>query len=177
MNAFAFRDAAAVRRMGRFIVIGTCAALIVLSGLVWRMAQNRQADIAALEAAVARAADAGVRGTAPGDTISYYESETSQLAQSQMQSDMQALAEQYQVSLEVIRADQIERLGAQARLALTLNGVVPEHQLGAYLQGLADHRPMIVVETINLRRARSTGRGTDERLLALQLELSGFAKQ
>ena len=60
-------------------------------------------------------------------------------------------------------------------MAMTLNGVVPEEQLGGYLQNLAVHEPMIVVDSINLRRARSTRNGPDERPLAIQLKLSGFS--
>ncbi len=177
MNAFMFRNRAAVRRMGYGIVVGTSVALMVVTGLVWRTAQNKLDDIAALEATITRAQQVQARTTTQGTGVSFYESDTPQLAQSQMQSDMQALADENSVRLEVIRADQIEQVGSQVRMALTLNGVVPENQLGGYLRGLADHEPMIVVDTVNLRRARSSGRGNDERLLAIQLKLSGFATQ
>ncbi len=177
MNAFAFRDAAAVRQMGSALVIGTCLALMAVSALVWSIAQKRAEDIAALEDMVARAEQLSTRPTAPGPGISVYQSDTPQLAQSQMQSDMQELAEEFDLRLEVIRADQIEQLGAQVRMALTLNGVVPEAQLGGYLQGLSQHEPIVIVDSINLRRARSTTRGSDERLLSIQLKLHGFATQ
>ncbi|MFQ1699193.1 GspMb/PilO family protein [Loktanella agnita] len=177
MTGFIFRDTAAVWRMAQIIVLGSCAGLIVLGFWVWGMAADRQSEIATLEARIALAAQVDTQATALGDGISFYESETSQLAQSEMQSDMQDLAEENQVSLEVIRADQIERVGANVRMTLTLNGVVNETQLGGYLRALADHNPMIVVDAISLRRARSVGRGNDQRPLAIQLKLIGFAKQ
>ena len=99
------------------------------------------------------------------------------MSQSEMQSDMQDLAGEFNVRLEVIRADQVEQVANNVRMVLTLNGVVSESQLGGYLVALARHEPMIVVDNIGLRRARSPNRNQDERLLAIQLKLSSYTEQ
>jgi hypothetical protein len=175
MNSFAFHNPALVRRFGTILVVGTSALLIVLALLLANVVLGKYDDIAAQQDTVARAERVAGQQTDSPEAATFYSAETPQLAQSQMQTDMQAIAEQNQVRLEVIRADQIEDLGGSLRMALTLNGVVPESELGAYLTSLASHDPMIVVESVSLRRARAANRNVDSRPLAVQLKLSGFA--
>jgi len=177
MSTFTFHNPALVRRFGTLLVIGTAIGLLILTLIITNVARNKYAAIDSQRDTIARAEAATQNETRAQGAITFYESETPQLAQSQMQSDMQELADQNQVRLEVIRADQVEQLNGSLRLALTLNGVVQESQLGGFLEALASHEPMIVVDSISLRRARSTNRGTDERPLAIQLKLSGFAPQ
>jgi hypothetical protein len=177
MNSFAFHNPALVRRFGTILVVGTSALLIVLAIILANVVRGNYDDIAAQQDTIARAERVTDQQSDRPESTTFYSAETPQLAQSQMQTDMQAIAEQNQVRLEVIRADQIEELGGSLRMALTLNGVVPESQLGAYLTSLASHEPMIVVESVSLRRARATDRRVDSRPLAIQLKLSGFATQ
>lgn len=177
MSEFVFQNPSAVRRVGTTLVIGASVIIVLAALLVWSFVTQRFDNIADLNATIARAEQLSAASQSNSAQISFYQSETPQLSQSQMQSDMQDLAQQYQVRLDVIRADQIEQIAGNVRMALTLNGVVPENQLGGYLQNLAAHDPMIVVDSINLRRARSTRTAPDERPLAIQLKLSGFSTQ
>ena len=177
MSEFVFQNPSVVRRFGSTLVIGASIVIVLAALLVWNFVTQRFDNIADLNATIARAEQLSSASQSNSAQISFYRSETSQLSQSQMQSDMQDLAQQYQVRLDVIRADQIEQLEGNVRIALTLNGVVPESQLGGYLQNLAAHDPMIIVDSINLRRARSSRSSQDDRLLAIQLKLSGFSTQ
>ncbi len=177
MSEFVFQNPSAVRRVGTVLVVGASALIILLALFVWNFVSQRFDNIEDLNATISRAEQLAASSQSNSAQISFYQSETPQLSQAQMQSDMQELAQQYQLRLEVIRADQIEQIEGNVRLALTLNGVVPENQLGGYLQNLAVHEPMIMVDSINLRRARSTRNSQDERPLAIQLKLSGFSTQ
>ncbi len=177
MNSFTFHNPTLVRRFGTLIVIGTSALLIVLAIFIANIAQSTYSEIAQQQRTIAEAQrlqDVDMDGN---EKLTFYRSETPQLAQAQMQSDMQAIAQQNEVRLEVIRADQIEPANGSLRMALTLNGVVLESQLGAYLESFANHSPMIVVESVNLRRARTRNNNIDNRPLAVQLKLSGFVAQ
>ncbi len=177
IDNFTFHNPGLVRRFGTLLVVGTAFVLLLLTLLLTSVARNGYASMDTQRAAIAQAEAATERQGNAGVGITFYESETPQLAQSQMQSDMQALADQNQVQLEVIRADQVEQLQGALRLTLTLNGVVAENQLGGFLESLASHDPMIVVDSIVLRRGRSSSQGIDDRPLAIQLKLSGFTPQ
>lgn len=177
MSVFIFRDPVAPRRFGTSVLFGVSVLLICVSALIWSISARNYAAIADLQSTINRADEINSRRISLANPVSFYQSDTPQLAQAQMQSEMQAVAEEYDLQLEVIRADQIEQIDGHVLMGLTLNGVVPEENLGGYLQALAAHEPMIVVETINLRRARSSNRGADDRPLAIQLKLSGFTAQ
>lgn len=176
MSSFAFYNPALVRRFGTLLIIGTSVIMVLLAVLFANIARSNYSDIADQQETIIMAERAASQQASPDVLSKFYVNDTPQLAQSQMQTDMQALAEQNQVILEVIRADQIEQLSGALRLALTLNGVVLESQLGGYLESLAAHNPEIVVESVSLRRARSTNRQVDDRPLAIQLKLSGFTR-
>lgn len=176
MSSFSFYNPTLVRRTGTLLIIGTSILMVLLTVLFANIARGNYSDIADQQETILLAERAASQQTSPQVLSKFYVSDTPQLAQSQMQTDMQALAEQNRVVLEVIRADQIEQLNGALRLALTLNGVVLESQLGGYMESLAAHEPEIVVESVNLRRARNPNRGTDDRPLAIQLKLSGFTR-
>ncbi len=176
MSSFSFHNPTLVRRCGTLIVVGTAILLILLTLLLANIARGKYADIAQQQETILRAERIASEQVAPAVQAKFYNSETPQLAQSQMQTDMQALAQQNDVRLEVIRADQIEQLNGALRMALTLNGVVLESQLGGFLESLAAHEPQIIVESVTLRRARSNNRSVDDRPLAIQLKLSGFTR-
>ena len=177
MNSFAFHNPTLVRRFGTGLVVGTSIVLIILALLLTNIARGNYANIAAQQEAIVMSERAANTETGETGQITFYTADTPQLAQAQMQSDMQEIAQQSQVRLEVIRAEQIEQLNGSLRMALTLNGVVPENQLGGFLESIAAHSPVIVVESINMRRARARNQGVDTRPLAIQLKLSGFAGQ
>ena len=176
MNSFTFYNPTLVRRIGTALVVGTSALLVVFAVFLANVARGNYDNITGQLETIARAERATADGMPTADP-SFYLADTPQLAQSQMQTDMQALARQNQVDLEVIRAEQIEQINGALRMSLTLNGVVFESQLGAFLNTLATHEPMIVIDSISLRRARSSQRGIDNRPLAIRMKLSGFAAQ
>lgn len=177
MSSFTFHKPQLVRRAGTLLVIGTSIVLLLLTLFLTNIVRAKYQDISEQQQLVMRSERLNTAQAGPTTASTFYSGDTPQLSQSQMQSDMQTLADQNKVILEVIRADQIEELGGALRLALTLNGVVRESELGAYIANLADHEPTIVVESISLRRARTNNRGVDDRPLAIQLKLSGFAAQ
>lgn len=176
MSSFAFYNPTLVRRFGTLLIIGTSILMVLLTVFLANIARGNYSDITDQQETILMAQRATSQQASPQVLSKFYVSDTPQLAQSQLQTDMQALAEQNQVVLEVIRADQIEQLNGALRLALTLNGVVLESQLGGYMESLAAHEPQIVVESVNLRRARNPNRGTDDRPLSIQLKLSGFTR-
>lgn len=176
MSSFTFHNPTLVRWFGTLLVIGTSVFLILLTLLLANVARGNYAEIAEQQETILRAERVASQQVSPEILSKFYTADTPQLAQSLMQTEMQALAQQSQVRLEVIRADQIEQLNGALRMALTLNGVVLESQLGGFLESLAAHEPEIIVETINLRRARSTNRSVDNRPLSIQLKLSGFTR-
>ena len=175
MSEFIFQKPNAVRRFGTGLIILACIVLIALAVMIANTVIARYDRIAELNDTIARAERMSASTSQTDTEFSLYQNETPQLSQAEMQSDMQDLAEANQVRLEVIRADQIEPLPGNVRLILTLNGVVPEENHGAYLISIADHDPMIGVDSVDLRRARTTNRAMGERPLAIQLQLSGFS--
>lgn len=176
MSAFVFQKPNAVRWFGSGLIIAGCLAFIAAAFALSQFVTGRYDNIAQMNETIARAERLDLSAGQEQD-ITLYQNETPQLSQAEMQSDMQELAREHRVLLEVIRADQIEQLPGNVRLALTLNGVVPEEQLGAYLLSIAMHEPMIVVESIDLRRARSSNRALGERPLSIQLKLSGYSSR
>jgi Type II secretion system (T2SS), protein M subtype b len=174
MTGFQFAQPGLPRRVvlgAGYGLAGLCAllALLLISGH-----DNRRAAIAEMEAVIARADDAGPGGAAGLAATAFYTGETPQLAQAALQTDLQALAETHSIEIEVIRADQIEQIDGYIRLNLTLNGLAPETELGRFLHGLAAMEPIVVVEQLTLRRAR-TSRSEAERKIGFQAQLFGLA--
>lgn len=152
---------------------GGLAAALVLFGLLMMSASSARLDnIADKEALIARA-DA-LSGQAAGGLSddAYFPGATPQLAQAAVQTSLQTLAEAYRINIDTIRADEIEQIDGVVRLNLSINGVAPETELGAFLHGLADMTPMVVVEDLSLRAARSS-RTNPERRIAFQASLYG----
>lgn len=149
----------------------TLVALMLIAGH-----DDRRASIAEMEAVVARVEGEGADGGAALGPAAFYTGETPQLAQAALQTDLQSLAEANSVEIEVIRADQIEQIDGFVRLNLTLNGIAPEAELGRFLHGLAAMEPIVVVEQLSLRRARSS-RSEAERNVAFQAQVFGLASR
>lgn len=151
------------------VVLITGAGLILLAGAdSQRAAQAQNRDI------IARAAAANAAGDPALQADQFYKGDTPQLAQAALQTNLQTLAQNFGIEIEVIRADDIEQIDNVVRLNLTLNGVAPEAELGAFLHGLGTLKPAIIVEQLNLRRAR-TSRSESTRKVAFQTQLYGLA--
>jgi hypothetical protein len=178
MSDFRFRQPALPRRIILFAGYGL-VALIGLIGLVLMSgASARKSEIAEMRTVIARA-DAMMQGSENGNGLAdsaFYTGDTPQLAQAILQTNLQNLAEAHDILIEVIRTDQIEQIDGFVRLNLTVNGVAPESELGAYLHGLSALEPIVVIEQISLRRARAT-RSSPERRVSFQLQLYGLSQR
>ncbi|GFE66485.1 type II secretion system protein GspM [Litoreibacter roseus] len=178
MSTFVFRDPNAPRRTVLGLATGVGVAGLLIAVALWSGLQRQATGLTDLRDTIARGeAATASQAQRQANEVSFYIGDTPQLAQTEMQSDMQALAEDHGLKLEVIRADAIEDAGSQIRLGLILNGVIPEANLGTFMTQLEAHRPMILVDEIDLRRARTSARNADTRPLAMQLKLSGFAER
>ena len=176
MSVFHFAQPALPRRVALTAAYGVAGLCTLLALALIAGHDDRRAEIAEMEAVIARAAGAGSAGGTGLPPAAFYTGETPQLAQAALQTDLQALAETHSIEIEVIRADQIEQIDGFVRLNLTLNGVAPEAELGRFLHGLAAMEPIVVVEQLSLRRAR-TSRSDAERKITFQAELFGLANR
>jgi len=176
MSDFKFVRPAQPRRILYVTGIGLAAILALIGAVLWSGASARQSLIADMKATVARAAamdSAAASGLGPD---AYYTGDTPQLAQAALQTTLQQLAEGFGIQIEVIRADEIEQIDNVVRLNLTLNGVAPEAELGAFLHGLGTLKPRVIVEQLNMRRAR-TSRSDPARKVSFQTQLYGMAER
>jgi Type II secretion system (T2SS), protein M subtype b len=174
MSAFVFMKPALPRIVALSAAYGLAGLFTLLALVLMSGNDDRRASIAEMEAVIARAETAAAGGGSGLGPTAFYTGDTPQLAQAALQTDLQALAETHSIEIEVIRADQIEQIDGFVRLNLTLNGVAPETELGPFLHGLASMEPIVVVEQLNLRRAR-TSRTEAERKVTFQAELFGVS--
>ena len=173
MSEFRFQDPSASR--GALHALTGVAAILILLTVwgIWSHVADSKSRIADDRDLIARAeaTTASISGL-PEDA--FYRADTPQLAQAQMQTDLQELAQTHRIGLEVIRADGIEQSGGLIEIGLVLNGVVPEDALGAFLHDLSTAKPVITVQELNLRRARLSNRQAQRRLISFQLKTVGF---
>ena len=102
-----------------------------------------------------------------------YEAATPQLAQAALQNDAQTLAENHGLTVDIIRPEEIDASGSFVAMGLTVSGALSEPALWPFLTEIAAHRPLMLVEEIDIRR----GRGDDRlRLLSITVRLSAFAE-
>ncbi len=173
MSEFRFKNPAAPRRtLGLLVAAGTLG-LVILIAMTILGAQARQARMDDLRAVVLRA-QATEAATPAVSADRYYGGDTPQLAQVAMQTDMQAIAETFDIALEVIRADDIEQADGKIRLGLVLNGAVPEANLGGFLAAIGNHERLVILDELSLRAARSTRRNQAQRRIAFQIRLYGY---
>lgn len=176
MTAFHFAKADLPRRVALGAGYGIAGLCTLLAMFLIAGHDNRQAEIAEMEAVIARADGSLSSGGTGLPPEAFYVGDTPQLAQAALQTNLQDLADTHSISLEVIRADQIEQIDGFVRLNLTLNGLAPEVELGRFLHGLAAMEPIIIVEQLSLRRARTSS--TDvERMIAFEAELFGLSNR
>lgn len=166
--------AVAAARKALTSLLGAALAFLILFAFSSTMAtRSKMADLRHFVNGV----EARSGNTAGPQADLFYVAETLQLAQTQAQTELQTLATANSVRIESIRTDRIEETAGHIRLGLAVSGVVPEAELGAFLAGLVHHEPVLVVEELNLRRARSTGGSRGERTIAFQLTLSGYSQR
>lgn len=176
MSDFRFARPRLPRRVILSIGYGLAGFVTLLALWLASGVSDNRAEMAQARATINRAAASPAGGGAALGADAFYTGDTPQLAQAALQTKLQELAESYGIDIEVIRADQIEQIDGFVRLNLSLNGVAPEEELGSFLHGLAALRPMVVVEELNLRRARNT-RSDVERRVAFQTRLFGLAQR
>jgi hypothetical protein len=176
MSVFHFAQPGLPRRVTLGTAYGVAGFATLLALALIAGHDDRRAAIAEQRAVVARAEAAASGGGTGLPPSFFYRGETPQLAQVALQTDLQALAETHSIEIEVIRADQIEQIDGFVRLNLTLNGVAPEAEIGGFLHGLAAMEPIVVVEQLILRRAR-TNRTEADRKIAFQAQLFGLANR
>ena len=157
---------------------GAVAVIALIGLLAARATFSQQAEIADMQALIAREAASSRTGATTGGLTddAFFTSETPQLAQAMMQTDLQNLADTLGISVEVIRTDQIEQIDGFIRLNLTISGTAPETELGAFLHGIAALEPIVLVDEVTLRPARVTRTSTVRRV-SYQLQLYGLSKR
>ncbi|MEM7719353.1 MAG: GspMb/PilO family protein [Pseudomonadota bacterium] len=175
MSTFHFANPDLPRKLS--LGAGTAlAAVFVLFGLLMMSAANGRLDaIADKETLIARADVMSGRAAGGLSDDAFFPGATPQLAQAAVQTSLQTLAEAHRIDIEMIRADEIEQIDGIVRLNLAINGVAPETELGAFLYGLASMNPIVVIEDLTLRAAR-TSRTNPERRIAFQASLYGAQK-
>lgn len=175
MSGFHFRNPDLPRKVALGFGIGA-AAILALLGVAMVSAANARVDtIATKNDTIARAAAMSNGGLGGLSEDAFFPGATPQLAQATVQTSLQALAETHRVDIEMIRADEIEQIDGVVRLNLAINGIAPEAELGAFLHGIAAMRPILVVEDLTLRVAR-TSRTNPERRVVFNASLYGAQK-
>ncbi|MEM9797761.1 MAG: GspMb/PilO family protein [Pseudomonadota bacterium] len=170
-----FSETRTIQRMrqGLLVASGVILALIVM--LAWMKVAGQRSEMAELRGYVAMA-ETRMEGAIAPEAAQFYSGATLQLAQTEVQTDLQEIAGGHGSRIETVRTDQIEEKGGNIRLGLIVNGVVPEAAVGAFLAEIAGHQPALIVEDLALRRARSSGIGQrDQRMISFQMTLSGYA--
>lgn len=175
MSTFHFANPDLPRKVS-LMAGGVVAGAFVLFGvLMFGAANDRTGSITDKQSVIARAATL-TNGLSNGlSDDAFFPGETPQLAQAAVQTSLQALAQAHRIDIEMIRADEIEQIDGVVRLNLAINGIAPEVELGAFLYGLASMNPIVVIEDLTLRPAR-TSRTNPERRIAFQAGLYGTQK-
>ncbi|MEM7752379.1 MAG: type II secretion system protein GspM [Pseudomonadota bacterium] len=175
MSAFHFANPDLPRRVALCFGGAVAVAIVLFGFIMLGAANNRLGSIADKESIIARAdALSGTLASGLSDDA-FFPGETPQLAQAAVQTSLQGLAEAHRIDIEMIRADEIEQIDGVVRLNLTINGIAPEAELGAFLYGLASMNPIVVIEDLTLRPAR-TSRTNPERRITFQASLYGTQK-
>ncbi|MEM7472994.1 MAG: GspMb/PilO family protein [Pseudomonadota bacterium] len=175
MSSFHFANPALPRQVS-IGLSGAISGALLLFGLIFTFAaQDRARSIADKQTVIARADQIAGSVTGGLSDDAFFPGETPQLAQVALQTSLQTLAEANRIDIDMIRADEIEQIDGVVRLNLAINGIAPEVELGAFLHGLASMKPIVVVEDLKLRPAR-TSRTNPERRISFQARLYGTQK-
>lgn len=147
------------------------AGLAVMAAGLW-MAASQMRGIAELQSRIARVA--ALPDTSAAAQATFLAAESPNIAQTRLQTQIQEIAAAHALEVEVIRSAEIEDQGRTLALGIVLNGVIPEANLAGFLTALETASPVIMVNTLDLRRARATSRRDPTRNLALRLGLTGL---
>ena len=175
MSAFHFAKADLPQTVSLAVWSGIAAIAVGFGLMMLGAANDRLGAIADKSATIARAEAVSGRISGGLADSAFFEGETPQLAQTALQSSLQALAQSHRIDIEMMRADEIEQVDGLVRLNLAINGIAPEAELGAFLYGLASMNPIVVVEGLTLRAARAS-RTNPERRVVFQAKLYGAQK-
>lgn len=175
MSAFHFANPDLPRKVALGFGSAIAAALALFGVIMVSATSARLDDIADKEALITRVATISGQATGGLSEDAFFPGTTPQLAQAAVQTSLQTLAEAHRINIETIRADEIEQIDGVVRLNLSINGIAPEAELGAFLYGLASMNPIVVVEDLSLRAAR-TSRTNPERRISFQASLYGTQK-
>ena len=177
MTQFNFANEAAPIRtllIAKALVIGV---LGFLAFAAWSMIQTNAAEIGNLENVIAQQEVVASQADATADDSDlYYVAETPQLAQAALSDTVQQIADRLGIELEILRAGDTEKVNDLVQLNLVVSGVVPEPALGQFMNEIATVRPVLILEDMNLRRARDLSRAVKVRKVAFQLDLRAFLK-
>ncbi len=164
------RDAPKLAFAGLLAVLGL--VILIIGGRLWGAQGDYRAEVIRSERLIERADEsrAGGGSISFGETA-FYRAETPQAAQAQLQSDMQQLADQHALSIEVMQPGEIEARGDLLRIPLTLNGAISERTLGQFFADLMARQPYVIVEEYAVRRQRGVRPGSGPRLVSLSVKL------
>ena len=148
--------------------------LLLVTFMMLAAIHGKRSDMAELRGLVSQV-EGRSTGSSQGLTVErLYQGETPQLAQVALQTDIQKLAERFEIGIDVIRTDTIEQAGNLIQLGLVFNGAIPEASLGPFLAALANEERLIVLDELSLRAARASRRNADQRRIAFQMKLFGY---
>lgn len=170
MNAYHFSDPGAVGKARTSLAIAAAVglALVLGAGLMWT--HQQQGTVADLQDRIARAN--ALPQSAGQDSGVFLAAEDPNIAQTRMQTQVQELAAQHNMEIEVIRATDVTDEGRVIALGLTVKGVVAEADFAPFLTALSQTEPRILLDEIDLRRARLVSRRDPTRKLAVSLGMS-----
>lgn len=175
MSTFHFANPELPQKLTLSLIYGATGFVLLMGLLMFSNASNRLASVADKSDMIARSeARAGSLSGGLSDDA-FFPGETPQLAQAAVQTNLQALAQSHRINIDMIRADEIEQIDGIIRLNLSIKGVAPEAELAAFLYGLASMNPIVVIEDLKLRPAR-TSRSNPERRISFQTSLYGAQK-
>lgn len=176
MSEFVFANPRLPRKLAQSATYALAGMLALVALSIFLVGQSTQSSNEQKRSIIARAEAQSGGNQTEFDNSAFFTGDTPQLAQAAFQTDLQALADRHNLKIEVIRADQIEQIDGYIRLNLTINGIAPEEELGAFLTSFAEHRPLVIVDSLNLRRARAS-RSEPERRVAFQTKLYGMMQR
>ncbi|MEO1563244.1 MAG: GspMb/PilO family protein [Pseudomonadota bacterium] len=135
---------------------------------------NKRVEMAQLRGVISQVDSRAAQSSSGLDASRLYAGDTPQLAQVALQTDIQNLAERFEIGIDVVRADTIEQVGTLIQLGLVFTGAIPEASVGPFLEALGNQERLVVVDELNLRPARASRRNADARRIAFQLKLYGY---
>jgi hypothetical protein len=151
--------------------LGVVAACGVAFALVSN-ARDQQAETRDMKDLIGRASV--LETSAAPETDLYFQAQTPQLAQADLQTALQSIARSHGAEIDVTQTQDVVRVDGLVHLNLTINGTVPDANLGAFLAALDAARPVILVDELSLRRTRGT-RSDAPRQVAFQFSLHGVS--